>query len=153
MAKENLEMGGIQLESVGLCEVGDDEFGVFEDLVSVGEDGIELDGFAGTEGMLFVAEGDMDATAADPTDFMLVTMGFRMLEGIAGFGGRVEKVDALPGEFFEIKGSGLVAFDLFDVSGSGFRKRKKIGGGKSEDSGDTEKGVDSDHRLVAFQLG
>ena len=138
---------------MGFCEVGDDEFGVFEDFVGVGQDGVELNGFARFEGVFFVAEGDVDAAAADPADFVFVAVGFGVLEGGAGFGGGVEEVDALPRELFEVEGTGLVALDLFDVSGSGFREGKEVGGGEAEDSGDAEKSVNSDHGLVALELG
>ena len=70
--------------------MGDDEFGVFDDLVDVREDGVELDGFARIEGVFFVAEGDVDAAFANPADFVFVAVGFWVFERVSDFGGGVD---------------------------------------------------------------
>ena len=133
--------------------MGDDDGGVFENLVGVGKDGIELDGLAGAERVLLVGEADVDAPRAHPADLVVIAVGFGVVERTAGLGFAVEEFDALVGELFEVEGPGPIALDGFPVGGSRFDQGEKIGGGEAEDLGEAIERLEFDQILVSLELG
>jgi hypothetical protein len=133
--------------------VKDDQPAVFDDMVGMFQDGIELDRFPGHQMVGLPGKRNLHRSLENPANFKVITMDFRTGQVIPGLALSVQAFDVVV--YYFIKGEtalGSMA-DLFPMGGPGLGQCHQIRRAHIKNPGNAKQGFQFRDGLISFQFG